>query len=980
MRYGTRVVLKDRAAQALTSFDRGFEKLCRRPKWAMAALIVVYLTLVCLAVAVYIFLPVSLDQERVRAEVPLPFLLPLFNAGLTFALLAGLLAVYRLTHRRYVYLYSWSYFSLLVLYSYIVFRGLLPYRLTQSSMAIYVVLPELLSFVSSVSVFLAALDLMGGDLKQRRAMILVTGALLWAMTLFGLTFFARHSNILKLVLSFIPGGVLSLLSLWLFGWALSTRARVRGRFKESLISLGTFGLYGLLQLELPLLQGAWRGVMLQVGVSVAKPLCAGVLIYNVLREIWQEKEEHHLAAQRARELLENILDQTRHGFFRTDRDGLILDLNAAEARILGYDTPEEVRRRVNRFEVIANQVDADEVRQKLLSGGGAQGIVQPIRQSVGASVYVRTYGLPAEDHSRHEKAGFQGIDYDVTEEFRRERKRESELQLQAKLNDALYKSSIAAYFNHILVTIAQHVCAEAGALLLCGIDSQANANFLSVESVFGESPLRRGMVLAFANHPVTVRALSSNYIEKNEESILSLLAPLSRNVRLLLFPLQTLQMRLLGSVWLAVPRKQLPDELELRDLAFLVGRAATGYSLARIPEIEHLRGKVYEFLTVSGETGTSQRLAQLEEGLRQELAVESARVALFLGNPNRPQFSNEQITQEFRPRLLNTTELFPDTPQQAIDLKTWQGATESPSVFAEMLLPIFNSRKDVIGSLLLCNPRTQEGWPSAYSDIYLDLLTEVADAIGGIAQTWTSLRDQIRRLDTATHEIRSPALAIRNTADVLLKNYNAYSLEAIHRKLEYIFGDAQILVHQSNALDALADRSLARKPREILLFREIILKTIRQLKPLVVDVEFDYRGAHLIPPLMLNEEEVSQITFNLISNAFKYAKRGAPPKIFVEGERREIVIIGQQKVECFTIRFRDYGIGVPIGWEERIFEPEGRAPNGEAHEVKGMGLGLFVSRKLARGLGGDLKLSKHQDPTEFSWYLPASLANRKKVI
>ncbi len=130
---------------------------------------------------------------------------------------------------------------------------------------------------------------------------------------------------------------------------------------------------------------------------------------------------------------------------------------------------------------------------------------------------------------------------------------------------------------------------------------------------------------------------------------------------------------------------------------------------------------------------------------------------------------------------------------------------------------------------------------------------------------------------------------------------------------------------------------------------------------------------------MLNEEDASQITFNLVTNAFKYAKKGAPPKLFVEGERKATVVIGEKNVECFAIRFRDYGIGVPSGWEERIFEPEVRAPNGEKHEVKGMGLGLYVSRKLARGLGGELMLTKHQNPTEFTWYLPVSLTSRKET-
>src|SRR5215213_5067120 len=77
------------------------------------------------------------------------------------------------------------------------------------------------------------------------------------------------------------------------GWAVNRYSQTR----ESLIFLGTFGIYGLLQPAIPFLQNPWLGLMLQTGTSVFKALCAGVVIYSVLREVWEEKGEQYTAAQ-----------------------------------------------------------------------------------------------------------------------------------------------------------------------------------------------------------------------------------------------------------------------------------------------------------------------------------------------------------------------------------------------------------------------------------------------------------------------------------------------------------------------------------------------------------------------------------------------------------------------------------------------------------------------------------------------------------
>ncbi|HEX2090935.1 MAG TPA: PAS domain-containing protein, partial [Longimicrobiaceae bacterium] len=93
----------------------------------------------------------------------------------------------------------------------------------------------------------------------------------------------------------------------------------------------------------------------------------------------------------------------------------------------------------------------------------------------------------------------------------------------------------------------------------------------------------------------------------------------------------------------------------------------------------------------------------------------------------------------------------------------------------------------------------------------------------------------------------------------------------------------------------------------------------------------------------VDRERLQQILLNLLSNAVKFTGSGG--RICVEAE---------EEGEHVAIRVRDSGVGIPPEKLPGIFEPfvqVGRALNNPS---EGVGLGLAISRDLARGMGGDL--------------------------
>src|SRR5262249_56125844 len=91
---------------------------------------------------------------------------------------------------------------------------------------------------------------------------------------------------------------------------------------------------------------------------------------------------------------------------------------------------------------------------------------------------------------------------------------------------------------------------------------------------------------------------------------------------------------------------------------------------------------------------------------------------------------------------------------------------------------------------------------------------------------------------------------------------------------------------------------------------------------------------------------VSQILRNFISNALKYTERG------------EVRVRAAHDPEADTVSFEvaDTGIGIAAEEQERIFEEFVQLENPLQHRIKGTGLGLPLSRRLAELLGRPLTL------------------------
>jgi signal transduction histidine kinase len=106
---------------------------------------------------------------------------------------------------------------------------------------------------------------------------------------------------------------------------------------------------------------------------------------------------------------------------------------------------------------------------------------------------------------------------------------------------------------------------------------------------------------------------------------------------------------------------------------------------------------------------------------------------------------------------------------------------------------------------------------------------------------------------------------------------------------------------------------------------------------------------------------VDQILFNLVDNACKYAAHGADRRIHltVAVERRFALV-----------QVRDHGPGITSLGRRKLFKPFTKTVQEAARSAPGVGLGLALSRRLAKHLGGRLELARSEAGAVFELRLP----------
>lgn len=262
-------------------------------------------------------------------------------------------------------------------------------------------------------------------------------------------------------------------------------------------------------------------------------------------------------------------------------------------------------------------------------------------------------------------------------------------------------------------------------------------------------------------------------------------------------------------------------------------------------------------------------------------------------------------------------------------------------------------------------------WPSAYGAVVtsanvLRLAFAAVVALGAVLELrriaaahgalLAAEREQARRLAEiaslradfsrmVAHELGSPIAAIRGAVDMMATGELRPEQEA--HAITLIRGEADALttlVADVRDMASVERDGFAVRPRpvhldDLLLDAAAMNQTLPGHHPLLTTIA-------AIGRVRADPERIEQVLRNLLSNAAKYTPAGAPIELraLPTGDRVRIEVV-------------DHGPGIDAADLDRVFEKFGRSRHRHAGDIPGVGLGLYLSRRIVEAHGGELTVT-----------------------
>lgn len=223
-------------------------------------------------------------------------------------------------------------------------------------------------------------------------------------------------------------------------------------------------------------------------------------------------------------------------------------------------------------------------------------------------------------------------------------------------------------------------------------------------------------------------------------------------------------------------------------------------------------------------------------------------------------------------------------------------------------------------------------------------------------------KSKVEFASLASHEIRTPLTVLEGYLYMMLVNKDFKYDGMTKEYLTMLHDSTSDLIKLANDILSMSriDEGTVRVSIEKTDLGNLIKETVSEelklakLKGLSIDYTLDK-----IPTIETDQIKVREILRNLIGNAIKFSVKGTI-SVQLEQEGKEIVISVQ-----------DSGIGIPVDSKDKIFNKFFQVENWETRKNSGSGLGLYISKSLAKRIGGDLILeSTAQKGSRFSLILP----------
>jgi PAS domain S-box-containing protein len=214
-----------------------------------------------------------------------------------------------------------------------------------------------------------------------------------------------------------------------------------------------------------------------------------------------------------------------------------------------------------------------------------------------------------------------------------------------------------------------------------------------------------------------------------------------------------------------------------------------------------------------------------------------------------------------------------------------------------------------------------------------------------------------------THDLRQPVAVIRSYTDLLHQRLpRRAELQAEIELLDHIrtaaFNMNKMIADLLDVSPIETRRSqIDRRPVDLAI---LLPEVLDRLSTLVKSHPLRVRIVDSPLPASVDRERFEQIVGNLLSNAAKYSFAGS-----------EIAVEARQVGESAVVSVANQGVGIPAEEIPQLFSRLYRTQRARQGDIGGLGLGLYITRRLIEAHGGKIWVeSMPNDTTTFTFSLP----------
>jgi signal transduction histidine kinase len=225
-------------------------------------------------------------------------------------------------------------------------------------------------------------------------------------------------------------------------------------------------------------------------------------------------------------------------------------------------------------------------------------------------------------------------------------------------------------------------------------------------------------------------------------------------------------------------------------------------------------------------------------------------------------------------------------------------------------------------------------------------------------------------LRLASHELRGPVSVVAGYLSMLDDGTLGELPPGARKAMPILLSKVKavsMMIEQMLETARLEDHRLVLEVRPIDL-GGLLRDCVEEIRPVAGDdhpIKLDLPGERVVAPA--DRSRVKTIVANLLDNAVKYSPEGGPVscRLVHDGDRA-------------VVEVEDRGIGIAPEDRDRLFQRFSRIEKEATLEIPGTGLGLYVSRELARLHGGELQVeSEAGRGSTFILELPLDLKRKK---